>query len=93
MKQSETLAAQRIQQFDTEHGDDGIVIGGWLIFSDGAKRETHNLHEPLMEPPKDQHEYESVRLQYQEEMLRRATKNVQQKKGSSVILVGNYIRH
>ena len=75
------LISQRNQQFDAKHGDDGIAINGWMVFSDGAKRETHNPQGPLMEPPKDQQEREKITLQYQEEMLRRATENVQRRLG------------
>jgi hypothetical protein len=79
-----TLVSQRVRQFDTKHGDNGIAINGWLIFADGAKREAHNLQGSLMEPPKDPQECEKIQLHYQEEMLRRATENVQRKKQAVV---------
>jgi hypothetical protein len=78
-----TLVSQRVRQFDTKHGD-SIVINGWLIFADGAKREAHNLQGSLMEPPKDPQDRETIKLLYQEEMLRRATENVQRKKQAVV---------
>jgi hypothetical protein len=56
----------------------------WLIFADGAKREACNPQGSLVEPPKDKQEREKITLQYQEEMLRRATENVQQKKQAIV---------
>jgi hypothetical protein len=34
---------ERIEKFDAEHGNDGIVIDGWLLFSDGAMRELSPL--------------------------------------------------
>jgi hypothetical protein len=79
-----SLIAQRVQQFDAKHGDDGIAINGWLIFSDGAKREASNPEGSLVEPPKDKQEQDKIQLLYQEEMLRRATENVQRKKQAVV---------
>jgi hypothetical protein len=78
------LVSQRIQQFDAKHGDNGIVINGWLIFADGARREAYNPQGPLLEPPKDKQELDTIQLQYQEEMLRRVTENVQRKKQAIV---------
>jgi hypothetical protein len=78
------LVSQRIQQFDAKHGDNGSVINGWLIFADGARREAYSPQGPLLEPPKVKQELDTIQLQYQEEMLRRVTENVQRKKQAIV---------
>ena len=36
-------ATTNAKDFDMEHGDDGIMIDGWLCFSDGAYREINPM--------------------------------------------------
>ena len=40
------------EQFDTKHGNDGLQIRGWLVFSDGAMRSeaTGEFREPPLDP-------------------------------------------
>jgi hypothetical protein len=43
----------RIKEFDIRHGDNPVCLNSaWLLFEDGAKRETNPLG-PLVEPPED----------------------------------------
>jgi len=44
--------AQRIRAFDESHGKDPVFFDGWLLFSDGASRET-NPFGALCEPSPD----------------------------------------
>ena len=71
---------QQIQQFDAKHGNNGIIINGWLVFFDGAKRAPYNPQGPMQEPPKEKQDCDKIQLQYQEAVLRRATENLNQKK-------------
>jgi hypothetical protein len=61
----------RLQQFDLKHGNNAIRIDGWLIYSDGAMRETNPLG-ALCEPPGNPYECCKIKVQYHEELLRRA---------------------
>lgn len=62
---------QRIQQFDLRNGSDAITIGGWLVYSNGAMRETNPLG-PLIDPPAQPYECCKVQVQYHEALVRRA---------------------
>jgi hypothetical protein len=73
------LILQRIQQWDVEHGDDPILIGGWLYFRDGAKRENH-LYGQFIDPPEDPYERWKLIAKYRGVRLERAVHAFDQKK-------------
>jgi hypothetical protein len=66
----------RVQQFDRQHGSDCINIEGWLVYSDGAKRERSPLG-ALIDPPEDAYERSKLQVRYREELLRRAVEEFQ----------------
>lgn len=63
---------QRVQQFCIKHGNDAVPVDGWLLYSDGAKRE-RMLSGALVEPPNDPEERCRLQVKYHEARLRRAT--------------------
>jgi hypothetical protein len=65
------LCGMRIRDFDIKHGGDGIRIGEWIVYSDGATREPNPLG-GLIEPHPDPRVRFPIRIKYQEELLRRA---------------------
>ena len=73
------LIVQRIQQWDVEHGDDPVRIGGWLYFRDGAVRENH-LYGQLIDPPEDHYERWKLIAKYWGVRVERAVHAFDQKK-------------
>ena len=59
-----------VDAFDTRNGNDCVKIDGFLIFSNGASRDS-NPASPLYEPPKNPKEKCRLQVKYWEEMLRR----------------------
>jgi hypothetical protein len=71
------------QQFNLKHGDDGIIIKGYVYFSDGATREA-NSYGLLSDPPYNSEERCKLILYYWEERLRRAIAFFDEQKGNLV---------
>lgn len=63
---------QRIEQWDARHGADGFVVGGWVLFSDGAMRENSHMG-AMVEPPAKPWERAKAQLRYWEARLQAAT--------------------
>jgi hypothetical protein len=61
----------QIDQFDRDHGGDGIEDDRWLLFADGAMR-TLNQPGELRNPPTNTTELARVKLRYREAALREA---------------------
>lgn len=81
------------ERFDNEHGNDGIEISlGWLLFSDGAKRETSQYGVSIL-PPNDPYKLALLKLQYQEKLLKDATVKFQNLKSRLREAAKTAIRH
>lgn len=64
-----SLAKQRCTQFDARHGGDAVQIApGWLLFADGATRETNTMG-PLIEPPDNPFQRAKLIAAYHEHKL------------------------
>ncbi|MCE9530984.1 MAG: hypothetical protein K8T89_07655 [Planctomycetes bacterium] len=68
---SNSLVMSRVKQFEIQHGDDAVFIGGWFVFSDGAMRE-RNPEGALMDPPSNPRECCKIKLDYQTKRLEQA---------------------
>jgi hypothetical protein len=73
------LVAQRVKQFDLEHGDDPVRIGFYYHFRDGAMREV-NVMGRLMDPPEDGYERDKLIVRYWQARVDQAVKNFDRKK-------------
>jgi len=67
----EATVIQKIRQFDKKHGNDGINLNGWLLFSNGARRE-QNPWGRLCEPPTDLYFRSKLQVRYWSELTRKA---------------------
>jgi hypothetical protein len=71
---------ERVAKFDNRHGA-FVVIGNWVIFADGAKRECNPLG-PLNEPPEDDWERAKIINQYWQHKLELAVEEFDLHKSS-----------
>lgn len=70
--------AQRVSRFDHENGNDAVAVEGWLLFSNGARREQQ--YGALIGPPADPYELCRLQLRYHEQRLLVAAKQFEEKK-------------
>jgi hypothetical protein len=68
---------QRIDQFDVQHGNDGIQIGVWLVFSDGAQREWQQPGR-MLEPPSDPAHLSEIKIRYLHAKLNQESQELQE---------------
>lgn len=62
----------RIGRFDAANGKDGIIVDGWILYSNGARRE--GGVGVMMDPPTDPYQRCQLHLRYREAILATATK-------------------
>src|SRR5688572_5108211 len=72
---------QATKQFDAENGGTGVRDGRWMIFANGAKRET-NIPGICCPPPDDKRERARLVIRYHEVHLKRAMEQFDQLKKS-----------
>lgn len=81
---------ERVEKFDKEHGNDYILIDGWLLFSDGAVRE---VRAGLMrKPPVDPYQAAKLIVRYWQAKLNLAEDEFRILKGNLLIRVNDNLQ-
>ena len=77
MLDNNVILKQRLEQFDLKHGNDGVISGRWLLFADGAMRETRQPGE-LIEPPASEVQRAKLQVRYREIQLQHSVRQYQE---------------
>jgi hypothetical protein len=81
----------RVELFDATHGLNAVVSNGWLLFADGAMRET-NPFGPLCEPPDDPWKCAKLIVRYHEIKYQLATEQFTNFKNSLLMQTKTALR-
>ena len=75
---------ERIEEFDVRHGSDCLRVDGWIVYSDGASRDT-DPYGPLLEPSQDLFERSKLIVTYYVEKHRRAAAEFESERESMLV--------